>query len=134
VISPVSPGRPFADYHAAFGRFVRVLFLAGQKTASAKMAATRRNVCRRCERFLRQQKPHLQKAGLSASRTLTSTAANGSCLAVSRHWLLGRLTTASRTNRPLTEIVPEPVFSAGGQGSCCVATSPFEDGYKAKGR
>jgi hypothetical protein len=40
----------------------------------------------------------------------------------------------SGTNRPLTEIVPEPVFSAGGQGSCCVATSPFEDGYKAKGR
>ena len=65
MITPVRTGRPFADYHAAFGRFVRVLFFAGQKTASAKMAATRRNVCRRCEQFLRQQKLHLHKSALS---------------------------------------------------------------------
>jgi hypothetical protein len=56
-------------------------FLAWQKTASANMAATRRNVCRRCERFLRQQKPHLQKAGLSAFCQFTRGAANGGKLA-----------------------------------------------------
>ena len=36
-----------------------------QKTASAKMAVTRRNVCRRCERFLRQRKLQENKSALS---------------------------------------------------------------------
>lgn len=67
---PIRTGRPFADYRAAFGRFVRVpFFLVGQITASAKMAATRRNVCRRCERFLRQRKLQVHKSASYQSPT-----------------------------------------------------------------
>ncbi len=62
MITPVRTGHPFAEYHAAFGRFVRVPFLVRQKTASAKIAAARRNACRSCERFLRQRKPQENKS------------------------------------------------------------------------
>jgi hypothetical protein len=41
-------------------------------------------------------------ADLSATQTLASSAANGSYLAVSRHWQREHLTTASRTKETLS--------------------------------
>lgn len=82
MIAPVRTGRPFADYHAAFGRFVRVPFLAGQKTVSAKMAATRRQACRKREAMLRQRTLGRATAAKSALETFAAALLSDSFLYV----------------------------------------------------